>query len=227
MPHNRTLIIQMRDLWLHRTHRSVIPSSPAALTSPRHYPDHDCNDLFLSSNLPRLPNARASRMAHPNHKRRRSMTPHSGLLVHINLNWNPVEETHRQIFRRRRMNRVQWMSGGTSIERTIYQHCCSLPELDVHSHLCSNIIDLTCPHTKKLFSAEVLSDFEAQFPELPPSRLEFIEGLGVYPMTLGNLASLLEQMQRPSSVTTPTQDWLFHLCYGLSKLHSIPYNTSY
>ena len=121
----------------------------------------------------------------------------------------------------------QWMSAETSIERTIYQYCSSLPNLDVHSLLCSNIIDLTCSRTKKLFSAEVWNDFEARFPNIPPSRLELDEGLGVYPLVLDSLTSLLDQLPRPSPVTTPTQDWLFNLCYGLSDLHSIPYNTSY
>ena len=98
----------------------------------------------------------------------------------------------------------------TSIERTIYDYCCTLPDLDVNPLLCSNFIDLTCPRAKKLFSAEVWNGFEAQFPDLPASRLEFVEGLGVYPMTLDNLVFLLDQMPHPSSVSTTTQDWLFH-----------------
>ena len=114
-----------------------------------------------------------------------------------------------------------WIVHETSIERTIYQYCCSLPDLAVHSLLCSNIIDLTCPRAKKLFSAEVWSDFEAQFPALPPSTLEVIEGLGVHPMTLDSLASLLAQMPRPSSVTPAMQHWLFNVCYGLSEPHPL------
>ena len=113
----------------------------------------------------------------------------------------------------------------TSIERTIYDYCCTLPNLDVNSLLCSNIIDLTCVRAKKLFSAEVWDGFEAQFPDLPVSRLEFTEGFGVYPMTLDNLACLIHQLLHCSPGITTEQEWMFSVCYALSEPHAISFNT--
>ena len=112
------------------------------------------------------------------------------------------------------LSKLQWQIGKSSVERTLFKFCKTIPRLSTESLPCSNIVDPTDADIQNLFTPEQWAEITSTIPDLHESDLQIIDGLDQV-QTLEDLSQVIQNTPHSSPTATPEQTWQVSICMKL------------